>query len=462
MASSKVAIASAARLKITRLKLGISEFSRPNSSFGARSSTGPLDGGGSTPVFRRPSTSRTSSGQFDSMRLSMRLLTLSRKATGQRLVTYYDSQVVLLEWKSGFGFDPTLIEGRVNQVAAFLHPIEPSFHGLPCRGYVKDHSANRYGYIFDLAASFQSSPTNTIVARLPQCMTLKQLLSSKSGVPSLNQRLTIAVNLSKTLLNLHTAGWLHNELTSENILFFRSPVADEDVEDHLDISQYSTFIAGYVYARAGEPGAMTEPLQSDIEADLHRHPSTSAFPRPPYQKKFDIFSVGCALLEIGLWKSLREVFDDGQNPKLPFNEKQDIKSPPRASVFASISTELNLVDSHGSDGDETKGSLISSNLILRRHDLLLSRLKPKRPIGQTKSLHGVDGDFRVRDHCKILQSLEAAVGNKYTTLVEQMLAVEVVSLIRKRMADEIDDEDEFALDLEIQARDTLQSILNAI
>ena len=157
-ASSKIAIAAAARLKQTRLKLELSDSSLLTPSASLQS--GPVEvTSGQRSNVRRPLNSQSSSNSSDTMRLYMGLLTMSRVARAHRFrtLTYYDNRAVLLEWKSGIGPDSAVPEKRVNQVAAFLHKLEPSFHSLPCQGYVKDHDANRYGYIFDFPGNFQSS-----------------------------------------------------------------------------------------------------------------------------------------------------------------------------------------------------------------------------------------------------------------------------------------------------------------
>ena len=91
------------------------------------------------------------------------------RARGLRTLAHYDNRAVLLEWKIGLGQDSVVLEKRVNQVAAFLHKLEPSFHSLPCRGYVKDHDANRYGYIRssgNLSINFPSSTLTFSLAEL--------------------------------------------------------------------------------------------------------------------------------------------------------------------------------------------------------------------------------------------------------------------------------------------------------
>lgn len=474
-ASSKIAIAAAVRLKQTRLKLGLldSPFLTPFANL----QRGAVEVTSSQRLKGRPSlNSRSSSNSSNNMRLSMRLLTMSRvvRAHSLRTLTQYDNRVVLLEWKLGLGPESAVVEKRVNQVAAFLHKLEPSFHSLPCRGYVKDHDASRYGYIFDLPENFQSaslpakSPQDQPSrAPLPNLRSLRHMFDHSLTAPSLNERLSISVTLLETLLNLHTSGWLHKELRSENIIFI--PKADGVGGDNVDLSTHSMYVAGYVYARADDPGEMTEPLASELEADLYRHPSSLGSLRPSFCKSFDIFSVGCTLLEIGLWSSLRQILERHSAQQLPLGLpiQQQPRSLQKSSTFSSTSTGTTVVgcpdeekgdeeqeEEEDHDDDSIRPSL---NLLRLRYQLLLSQLPDKNASG-TKT-NRQETALRPRNRCKILQSLEAATGNLYTSIVEELLSIKVASCTGK----EADfSEHEYALDLEIMARDTIQAIANAI
>jgi hypothetical protein len=115
----------------------------------------------------------------------------------------------------------------------------------------------------------------------------------------------------------------------------------------VDFAGTDPVVVGYAYSRADDPKKATEIPESDLEADLYRHPaltarshlSLSSVPtalrpndairtrigterppgcdaangqtrsprRPSYCKAFDVFSVGCMLLELGLWESLTSI-----------------------------------------------------------------------------------------------------------------------------------------------------------
>lgn len=155
---------------------------------------------------------------------------------------------VLVEWKAinsdkaikaGYGqFYKQVLEERILNIARLMRsqsskPTE--LRTLDCLGV-----AQRKG---------QTSATQDdygLVYRMPSatCLTLLQLLE-KNLDKSLDDRVKIAVVVSKALLFLHLAGWLHKGVRSDNILFF----PDKNGEFHSS----QPYLAGFEYSR--ESGA---------------------------------------------------------------------------------------------------------------------------------------------------------------------------------------------------------------
>lgn len=185
-----------------------------------------------------------------------------------RTLAHYDGRVVLLDWKNAQGPDDTSIGKRVNQVAALLQELGPSFHSLSCKGYVKDYQLNRYKYIFELPEGLCVAPANsTRSANLssPELKVLCQMFE-ESTTPSLNARLLLAMTLLENFLNLHTSGWLHKDFLQKLSFYFARGMRS----CHKVMASYRTtrfYVAGYVCSRADGPGEMTEPLKSDVESD---------------------------------------------------------------------------------------------------------------------------------------------------------------------------------------------------
>jgi hypothetical protein len=289
-------VAAAARLKKQGLLLGmmdidyVSSKHEPNSP---RSSAHWSYRKNSYPLLMP----RYSNNDLAAMRISATLISDSTYVEPMpRFLARCEGEPVLLEFKSDSVLNHEALKDRVCKVAAFLRDLNESFHGLSCRGYVKVY--NRYAYVFDLKAVVNVKDAKSG----PALRTLRELLD-ETGAPSVNLRISFAITLLETLLQLHTSGWLHKEFRSDNVIFLRDTF--DYVDDFLSAPMRVT---GYAYARADQPQEPTEPLQSEVELDLYRHPRCLGHAREFFRRAFDIFSVGCILLEIGFWCSLSSLF----------------------------------------------------------------------------------------------------------------------------------------------------------
>lgn len=289
-------VAAAARLKKQGLLLGIMDIqhgpSQPTSQHDNESRIAQSFN------FSQCLMPRYSNSDLARMRLPASRLSLATYSSGQaKMFAHYDDEPVLLEFKNDSGLDHDTMKDRLCKVSFFLRDLDDSFHGLSCRGFVKVYG--RYAYVFHLPKEVLG-PRAT--CQLPSFRTLRYMLD-EVPVPSLNLRLDFAIQITETLLQLHTSGWFHKELRSGNVLFIRD--SWKDISDFLLAPMHVT---GYVYARADDSQEATEPLESELDADLYRHPACLAQPRAPFRRAFDAFSVGCILLEIGLWCSLSRLF----------------------------------------------------------------------------------------------------------------------------------------------------------
>jgi hypothetical protein len=297
------AINAAARLRQKGLILGLLE----GSSFDGIEM-------GSLPLSRQPPDSTTrayprlNSGSLTSMRLSKRNLRLAAPLSQRvlRQLAYYDSKLVLLEWRIVEGDTYQTAKSRVNKISHFLHELlDPSFHSLQCIGFLEDPGMRRYGFVLDMPSALRSiqhmqKALGRDEARsLPFSIISLRNLFDTTACPSLNVRMRIAITILETILQLHTSGWLHKALRSDNVVMFQ-PVASKP---H-DLSQAQMLLIGYTYARLDDPAESTEPSPLQVDAELYRHPLSLGTARTRYCMCFDVFSIGCMLLELGLWASL--------------------------------------------------------------------------------------------------------------------------------------------------------------
>jgi hypothetical protein len=78
-------------------------------------------------------------------------------------------------------------------------------------------------------------------------VSLHSLLASpaRGSLPSLNERIALAVTLAKALAQLHTCGWIHKSICSANIVFFYPESYLEDPRGSLASLINSPFLKGY-------------------------------------------------------------------------------------------------------------------------------------------------------------------------------------------------------------------------
>ena len=191
-----------------------------------------------------------------------------------------------MEWKEVASAIESKLKHRILKVAAFLSEMKsPAFPSLRCFGFLKVPKSGRYGYLF--------SPPNALSSTF-SVLSLNELLCQASQRPSLNNRLSIAIAMAETVLQLHTAGWLHKGIRTDNILVFKSGTEQWNSMDHLS----SAYLGGYEYARADNPLEITEAPSSQLDFDLYRHPKSLGQGRASSNKRFDVYSLGCVLLEV--------------------------------------------------------------------------------------------------------------------------------------------------------------------
>jgi len=143
------------------------------------------------------------------------------KKAGRRVTRYLvryrkSAQQSLLEYKYyapeyADGDEGSTIFDRVQHLAAVLHSARPArLRVLQCIGVFEEPQNFRFGLLHKL-------PPRTH-RHLGQATLLKHLNSKWK--PSLTDRIELARKLAHCALELHSVGWLHKNIRSENIVFF--------------------------------------------------------------------------------------------------------------------------------------------------------------------------------------------------------------------------------------------------
>jgi serine/threonine protein kinase len=225
-----------------------------------------------------------------------------RYTTAARTLASIDSRRVIVEWRS---YHPDMLSGsatlqislrnRVNHLAILLSDRTPrpaeGFNILTCMGYFDQVAQERFGFAYSIPP--------TVLQRMP--FTLHELLTP-SRMPALEQRFKMALSLARTLNLLHTSGWLHKSLRSNNIVMFQ--------ETGTNIPEFENpYVLGFEFSRPDGYHEATYHERSRVVSanQLYRHPEVRGHSPRRYQASDDIYSLGLVLLEIALWMPLTDI-----------------------------------------------------------------------------------------------------------------------------------------------------------
>ncbi|KAH7110535.1 kinase-like domain-containing protein, partial [Dendryphion nanum] len=208
-----------------------------------------------------------------------------------RIGTYQGSTKVFIEVlhydKRWEGMSVEERATRMQLVAEGLHQSWelPALCIPKCIGFIPMEKS--FGFLYPF-------PDATDVPR-----TLLSLLNTKPrAVPALEIRIQLAHKLVSCIADLHSVGWLHRNLNSDNIIFFIKPgiSADEIIE--------KPYVVGLTRARPDSDSWHSEGPDDARFVD-YRHPEYATTRR--FQVKYDYYSLGIILLEIGLWRSIGSI-----------------------------------------------------------------------------------------------------------------------------------------------------------
>ena len=238
-------------------------------------------------------TNGTSSGipRVNLRRLKQKKLEQLFPSSDSKLVLMkYAGSLVAVEWRTvGGGMDSELRE-QVQKLAVFLHLVEdPQLHSLVCRGYIEDEPESRFALVYSLPSGIEY---------VQAIETLSDFII-KISMPSLTWRIGLAIALAEAVLQLHTSGWLHKSIRSDNVAFLHSSGRQQpETVDPIP------FIVGYEYARPDTITAITEEALWSLDTNIYRHPEARGTGRARFRKAFDLYGLGCVLIEIALWTAL--------------------------------------------------------------------------------------------------------------------------------------------------------------
>lgn len=213
---------------------------------------------------------------------------------------------VLHEFKDyGLYIDPKqipVVEKRVNLLRELLSTRKSTeFRSLKCLRAAHEPAKNRLKLDFEIPE----------YASGPKYISLQDIIQNYKGKerPTLEQRLRICVDISKALYKWHLVGWLHQSISSRNVIFFADSTSQE-------VNFSSPFLHGFDFARP-ETDVSIGISGDDFETTIYRHPERQGSSAQRHQRKHDVYSLGVVMLEVGLWQCATDMFkskDPAQSP----------------------------------------------------------------------------------------------------------------------------------------------------
>ncbi|KAH6991775.1 prion-inhibition and propagation-domain-containing protein [Fusarium venenatum] len=201
----------------------------------------------------------------------------------------YQEAIVLIEEKRVQSNMKMKLKPRVEALVLLLsQPPTSSFQTFPCLGYTEEQGGFRL--VFQFPSSIEK----------PRSL-LSALSRSNGPLPDAGTRLGLAVQVCQALLSFHTAGWLHKDVRSENILLV-SPRSTQST-DHLG----RPYLCGFSFARQGSPTEISEQPSTNPLRDIYRHAKALGEPCESFERYMDAYSLGCILIEIAEWTPLRKI-----------------------------------------------------------------------------------------------------------------------------------------------------------
>lgn len=215
---------------------------------------------------------------------------------------------VFVEWLNYSGFDTSQEQIARNRIHALCHVLDTekpnALQTLRFMGYVQNYEDKYIGILSEV-----EDPAKPFVS-------LRQLLEEDkdaSGLRypklSLGQRFSIALQLCKVFLELHTARWLHRGFSSYCVLLRATSFS---------VQSDFAVVCGFQYARPIGRTQVSLPLShKDLkQRSWYLHPdvrhdgdgdSESEGTYTKYEAHHDIFSLGIVLLELGMGMTVEKI-----------------------------------------------------------------------------------------------------------------------------------------------------------
>jgi hypothetical protein len=208
---------------------------------------------------------------------------------------------------------------RLEQLLLILTKLSDNqkFHGtLKCVGYFEDSSQPRYGLVFELPTTVYSGPSDLhksdeelrpVTLRTALETGSKSMHNTQGITPPLEDRFRLALTLALTFSKIHRDNFVHKDINSSNIMVFRKPRRLSASTNEPQYTLRSPVICSFdLFSEYN-----LDPADKTPAHNMYRHPDDpkmTGAKNAPYDVRFDMYSLGLILLEIGLWQPLSDLW----------------------------------------------------------------------------------------------------------------------------------------------------------
>ncbi|KAK5097740.1 hypothetical protein LTR70_002781 [Exophiala xenobiotica] len=238
-------------------------------------------------------------------------------------------------------------------LARKLSAVDPSsMNLLQCEGLIEPTTGS------------SAHDDNALLFRIPDGhsspRSLREVLLEQDPLFPLHARISIAAQLARSVISVHSLEIVHKNIRPETILAFSCD---------LDLT-VRVFTLGFEQFRAVDAPSLYRG-DFDWRKALYRHPSRhGTHPETQYLMQHDIYSLGVCLLEIGLWKSF--VLDPGRTgrplPNLDMSRIRGREADRKAHVVKERLQELARLELPGRMGRKYTEVVLSCLSCLDRNN----------------------------------------------------------------------------------------------
>lgn len=274
--------------------------------------------------------------------------------------TGVESGLVLREYKIyGDYVDPKEMPALEHRVKLLAHLLATSksdgFRSLRCLGWSHQEFERRYTFDFEVPNTYGR----------PDMISLHLVIKTIKGRdrPTLNERFTISHLMAKAIQKWHLVGWVHQGISSHNIIFFLHNVTQRPDYMH-------PFLHGFEFARPDSAPSLGSVME-DFEFNLYRHPDRQGTARKGHKKRHDVYSLGVVLLEIGIWQCAIEMVKTSKHQPTPREIRSQLRRncterlPHIAGTSFQSAVDVCLSSEFGVKMDDEKGSQTAKEFQIR-------------------------------------------------------------------------------------------------